>query len=93
MVYWPLARLTGMLHSLGLVVHGIPLSYHRKHTFYTMRTDARDRFGTPLEQRFTRVTIEAMMREAGPSDIRFSNGAPYWCVVGVQASPTKPLSA
>lgn len=92
MVYWPLARLSRLLESLGVRVHSIPLSYYRKHTFYTMRTDARDRFGTPLEQRFTRAQIEAMMREAGLFDIRFSNGAPYWCAVGVKASSTKPLS-
>lgn len=84
-VYWPLARLSGALEKLGIDVHGIPLSYYRKHTFYTMRTDARDRFGTPLEQRFTRVQIESMMREAGLREIRFSAGAPYWCAVGVKA--------
>lgn len=90
MVYWPLARLSGLLESLGLGVHGIPLSYYRKHTFYTMRTDARDRFGTPLEQRFTRAQIERMMLKAGLVDIRFSVGAPYWCVVGLKASATDP---
>lgn len=83
--HWPLARLSGALERLGVNVHGIPLSYYRKHTFYTMRTDARDRFGTPLEQRFTRVQIESMMREAGLREIRFSEGAPYWCAVGVKA--------
>ena len=49
-----------------------------------MRTDARDRFGTPLEQRFTRYQIEAMMRDAGLIDIRFSEAAPYWCAVGLK---------
>lgn len=84
LVYWPLARLCGVLELLQIPVHGIPLSYYRKHTFYTMRTDARDRFGTPLEQRFTRVQIEKMMREAGLVDIRFSDRAPYWCAVGIR---------
>ena len=83
-VYWPLARLSGALEELGLGVHGIPLSYYRKHTFYTMRTDARDRFGTPLEQRFTRVQIDSMMRAAGLIEIRFSEEAPYWCAVGLK---------
>lgn len=84
-VYWPLARLSGALERLGIAAHAIPLSYYRKHTFYTMRTDARDRFGTPLEQRFTKVQIESMMRAAGLKEIRFSEGAPYWCAVGVKA--------
>lgn len=91
MVYWPLARMSGLLENLGIGVNGIPLSYYRKHSFYTMRTDARDRFGTPLEQRFTREQIEGMMLKAGLVDIRFSEAAPYWCVVGSKASATDPL--
>jgi SAM-dependent methyltransferase len=83
-VYWPLARLSDVLEKIGLGVHGIPLSYYRNHSFYTMRTDARDRFGTPLEQRFTRMGIEEMMRAAGLVHIRFSEGAPYWCAVGIK---------
>jgi hypothetical protein len=50
-----------------------------------MRTDARARFGTPLEQRFTRAQIENMMLDAGLIDIQFSESAPYWCAVGVKA--------
>lgn len=82
LIYWPLARISEVLEKLGLDVHGFPLSYYRNHSFYTMRTDARDRFGTPLEQRFNRLEIENMMREAGLVDIRFSEGAPYWCAIG-----------
>jgi hypothetical protein len=85
LVYWPLARGSGLLERLGMNVSAIPLSFYRHHTFYTMRTDSRDRFGTPLEQRFTRVQIETMMREARLVDIRFFEGAPYWCVVGTKA--------
>jgi SAM-dependent methyltransferase len=84
LVYWPLARLSLLLERLGVSVSSIPLSYYRHHSFYTMRTDSRDRFGTPLEQRFSRGQIEAMMRGAGLVDIRFSDRAPYWCVVGVR---------
>lgn len=84
-VYWPLARLSRLMTRLGLNVHSVPLSFYRDRSFYTMRTDARDRFGTPLEQRFTRPQIEKMMFDAGLRDIRFSERAPYWCVVGVKA--------
>ena len=38
-----------------------------------MRTDSRDRFGTPLEQRFSRSEILAMMQASGLQEIRFSN--------------------
>lgn len=84
LVYWPLARLSGLIERLGGRVKNLPLSYYRHHTFYTMRTDARDRFGTPLEQRFTRQQIEEMMREAGLVDLRFSERAPFWCAVGMK---------
>ena len=83
-IYWPLARLIGKLESLGVGVHGIPLSHYRNNSLYTMRTDARDRFGTPLERRFKRFEVEKMMCEAGLGDIRFSDAAPYWCAVGVK---------
>ncbi len=85
-VYWPLARGAGLVESTGLPVEGLPLAYYRGKSFYTMRTDARDRFGTPLEQRFTRQQVERMMTEAGLTDIRFSDHAPYWCAVGRKSS-------
>jgi hypothetical protein len=45
------------------------------------RTNAFDRFATPLEQRFSRALIETMMRKAGLDEIRFSEGPPLWCAV------------
>ena len=81
-VYYPLARLSLLVEKLGFSVWSIPLSYYRNHSFYTMRTDSRDRFGTPLEQRFTKKEIATMMESAGLVDVRFSDSAPYWCAVG-----------
>lgn len=81
-VYWPLARGAAWLERRGLAVEGLPLSAYRDKSFYTMRTDALDRFGTRLEQRFTRAQIAAMMTAAGLTDIRFHDGPPYWCAVG-----------
>ena len=81
-LYLPLARICRVLERSGVDVSGVPLSYYRDHTFYTMRTDARDRFGTPLEQRFTKAQISQMMIEAGLCNLRFSDSAPFWCVVG-----------
>lgn len=81
-VYWPLARIAKLCEAVGYVVDGLPLSYYRTLSLYTMRTDSRDRFGTPLEQRFTKAEIAAMMTAAGLTAIRFSPNAPYWCAVG-----------
>jgi len=84
-IYWPLARFAAIAEAVGLPVGSFPLSYYRRCSFYTMRTDARDRFGTPLEQRFSRAQIRAMCSAAGLVDLRFSPRAPFWCVVGFKA--------
>jgi SAM-dependent methyltransferase len=81
-VYWPLARIAKLGERLGLDVTGMPLSFYRSTSFYTMRTDALDRFGTALEHRFTRPEIAAMMTEAGLVDIRFHDGELYWIACG-----------
>lgn len=81
-VYFPLARTARLLEKTGRNVDAFPLSFYRRKSFYTMRTDALDRFGTRLEQRFTADQIRRMMEEAGLEDIRFSDSPPYWCAVG-----------
>jgi len=85
LVYFPIARLSKILDKSGINVREIPLSYYRNRSFYTLRTDSRDRFGTPLEKRFSRSQIEKMMINAGLIDIRFSEKEPYWCAVGIKA--------
>ena len=82
LIYWPLARSANVLEKLGFNVSNIPLSSYRKNSFYTMRTDALDRFGTQLEQRFTKKQIQEMMELAGLDGIKFSDAVPYWCAVG-----------
>ena len=53
-------------------------------SFYTMRTDALDRFGTKTEKRFSKVEIEKMMNNAGLEDIVFNDDEPFWCAVGTR---------
>lgn len=84
-VYWPLSRAAWLGERLGLSVRSWPLTFYRDLSFYTMRTDALDRFGTRLEHRFTREEIAAMMERAGLGDIRFSPREPFWCAVGVRS--------
>ena len=83
-VYLPLVTFSQVAVRLGFDVAGIPLSYYRKYSFYTVRTDARDRFGTPMEHRFTKSQISEMMDKAGLVNVRFSVGVPFWCVVGIK---------
>lgn len=82
LVYFPLARFARLCELAGLSVDLLPLSYYRRSSFYTMRTDALDRFGTRLEQRFTRPEIQEMMERAGLERIVFSEAMPYWTAVG-----------
>jgi SAM-dependent methyltransferase len=83
-IYWPLARNAALAERAGFNPDAIPLSAYRHWSFYVMRNGALDRFGTRLEQRFTRMQIEEMMGAAGLSDIRFSQSAPFWCAVGIK---------
>lgn len=83
-VYWPLARGARVAERLGARVDNLPLSAYRDLSFYIMRNDALDRFGTQLEQRFTRAQIAAMMTAAGLEDIRFRDDVPFWCAVGTK---------
>lgn len=82
LLYWPLARTAKLLARGGRNVESFPLSYYRDRSFYVMRNDALDRFGTRLEQRFTRAQIARMLEDAGLERIRFSDTPPFWCAVG-----------
>ena len=83
-IYWPLATLARWLEKTGVNVDNLPLSAYRHLPFYAMRTDALDRFGTNLEQRFTRKQIASMLTIAGFNNIRFSEHSPYWCAVATK---------
>ena len=84
-VYYPLARTSALLERAGLPVETIPLSAYRNLSFYFMRNDALDRFGTRLEQRFTADQIRGMLIAAGLVRVEVSDSLPYWCAVGFKA--------
>ena len=68
--------------KLGLKVQNIPISSYRNSSLYTMKTDALDRFGTKLENRFTKKEIKIMMNDCGLKNIKFSDEFPFWVAVG-----------
>lgn len=83
-VYYPLARTARLLEKSGVeaeTIEKIPLSQYRGNSFYTMRTDALDRFGTRLEKRFTKREIQEMMKNAGLENISFAE-TQFWTAVG-----------
>ena len=83
-VYYPLAKISLILNKMNINVKNIPLSYYKNLSFYTMRTDSRDRFGTNLEKRYTKKQIQIMLKKAGLYKIKFSKNAPFWCAVGIK---------
>lgn len=84
-VYWPIARTGRALDRVGIMPDAWPLSYYRDRSFYTMRTDALDRFGTRLEKRFTKDETRAMLERAGFTDIQFSDRKPFWTALAKKA--------
>jgi len=82
LIYYPLARLSLTIKNIGYNPKDFPLYAYRNRSFYVMRTDARDRFGTPLEKRFSRKEIYKMMKDAGLEKIKFKNSIPFWTAIG-----------
>jgi len=82
-IYLPLAKLGKFLNFLKLEVTNLPLSQYKNLPFSVMRNDALDRFGTRLEQRFSRSEIKDLFEQAGfnPDRINFSDGEPFWTFV------------
>lgn len=80
-VYFPLSRTALLLEKFGIKVENIPLSDYRKKPFYQCKNDALDRFGTRLEQRFSKAQITEMLTRAECINIEFSPNTPFWCCV------------
>jgi 2-polyprenyl-3-methyl-5-hydroxy-6-metoxy-1,4-benzoquinol methylase len=85
LIYLPLSRFALFVELLGLNVSNFLLSDYRNKPFYQMRNDALDRFGTRLEQRFSRQQIEDMLLESGFEDISFSEEMPFWTSISYKS--------
>lgn len=83
-VYMPFVLVSKLLRKIGLknLAKKIPLSYYTSHSFNIIKNDALDRFGTPLEQRFSRKDITEMMSNCGLEEIKISDNEPYWHAIG-----------
>ena len=80
-VYLPIARFALIAEKIGIDVSNFPLTWYRNESFYILRTDALDRFGTRLEQRFTKDEISEMLVNAGFGKIEFTEREPFWTVL------------
>ncbi|HEY6359060.1 MAG TPA: hypothetical protein VIX35_12485, partial [Vicinamibacterales bacterium] len=81
-VYLPLVALARILRLAGpRAWTKVPLAYYVDKPWKIIRNDSLDRFGTPLEKRFSREDIRGMLERAGLTSIRFSDSQPFWHVV------------
>ena len=82
-VYWPLARLSKVLSKLGRDTSNLPLHHYADMPFVMLANDALDRFGTSLEQRFSKAEITEMLRTADfdIATLKFSEIEPFWTFV------------
>jgi SAM-dependent methyltransferase len=82
--YMPFVLTGRFFRSIGLkkLAESLPLSPYQDLSFFVIRNDALDRFGTSLEQRFSREEVIAMMKNAGLENIVVSENVPYWHAVG-----------
>jgi len=82
--YMPFILSARLLKQLGFreLSKKIPLSDYANKSFFIIRNDSLDRFGTKLEQRFSKVQVEALMRESGLEEIIISPSSPYYHAIG-----------
>ncbi|MBS1735210.1 MAG: class I SAM-dependent methyltransferase [Bacteroidetes bacterium] len=83
-LYMPFIILARLLKKSGLknLARRIPLYEYADKSFFIIRNDSLDRFGTSLEQRFSKSEIIEMMRNSGLEEIVISEGAPYYHAIG-----------
>ena len=79
-IYLPLARTSKLLENRGKDVSNFPLHHYANMPFIMLQNDALDRFGTRLEQRFSKNEIIQMLGNAGfdLSSLKFSQFEPFW---------------
>lgn len=82
--YMPFVLVGRFLNNIGLkkIAKKLPLYDYVDKTFFVIRNDSLDRFGTNLEQRFSKEEVIQMMKNCGLSDIVVSPSSPFYHAVG-----------
>lgn len=83
-IYLPIVFLGRIFRALGFekIAKKMPLSAYQNYSFFIIRNDTLDRFGTRLEQRFSAAEIVEMMENAGLTNIVVSTNIPFYHAVG-----------
>lgn len=85
-IYWPLAKFSRLVEKVGGDPSLVPLFQYRNRSFYVMRNDSLDRFGTRLEKRYSQEEVRDLLEGAGLENVVFSEGPPWWVAVGWRQS-------
>lgn len=82
--YMPFVWAGRLFNLLGFkeLAKRMPLHGYQNRSFFMVRNDALDRFGTRLEKRFSKKQVREMMQDAGLTEIVISDGIPYYHAVG-----------
>ena len=82
--YLPFVFAGKLLRFFGLdgIAKRLPLSDYQNKSFFIIRNDALDKYGTTLEQRFSRDEVITLMRNSGLGDIVVSPSSPYYHAIG-----------
>ena len=83
-IYMPLVLWVRFLVLIRLrwIAVRMPLSAYNNKSFFVIRNDALDKFGTRLEQRFSKKQVEEMMRNCGLENIVISPLTPLYHAIG-----------
>lgn len=83
-VYMPFILWVRLLIALGYKKYALkmPLGAYYNKSFFIIRNDSLDKFGTRLEHRYSKQEIETMMSKAGLQNIIVSDGIPYYHAIG-----------
>jgi ubiquinone/menaquinone biosynthesis C-methylase UbiE len=83
-IYLPFIWLGSFINFIGFkkIAKKIPLNCYQDKSIFIIRNDSLDRFGTSLEQRFTKEQVIDMMKKSGLQEIKVSDNEPYWHAVG-----------
>jgi SAM-dependent methyltransferase len=82
--YMPFVLTGRMLKLIGLknIAKKLPLSDYQNKSFFIIRNDALDKYGTTLEQRFSKEQVITLMRNSGLDNIVVSPESPFYHAVG-----------
>ncbi len=82
--YMPFVATGRFLNFMGLkkFSNKLPLRDYQNKSFFIIRNDALDKYGTTLEQRFSKEQVIALMKHSGLDNIKVSPQSPYYHAVG-----------